>query len=76
MKIIVNSMGGGKIELEVFETTSVLDIKNKLVPFTGLDIEQQALLYNGKRLKEGETVEQLKIKEKSMISLVISLRGG
>ena len=69
-------MGGGKIELEVFETTSVLDIKNKLVPFTGLDIEQQALLYNGKRLKEGETVEQLKIKEKSMISLVISLRGG
>lgn len=69
-------MAGGNIDMEVSETETVLDIKTKLIPYTGLDIEQQALICNGRTLKNGDTLEKSKIKDGITMSLVIALRGG
>lgn len=76
MKVTVISMSGGKVSIEASSNDTVLDLKHKLEPFTGLDIKQQALIFNGRTLKNEHTLEQSKITEDTTISMVISLRGG
>lgn len=76
MKIVIVSIGGKNIELDVSTTDTILDIKNKLIPYTGLDVVQQVLICNGKNLKNDDTLEQSKVIEGTTINIVVGLRGG
>ena len=76
MKIGINSMSGGKIELDVSKDDTILDLKYKIEPYTNLDVNQQVLIFSGKTLKNTDTIEKSNISDNMTISLVISLRGG
>ena len=76
MTIFVSSMTGRISTIFVDPTTRVEDVKLKIFSKIGQNPENQRLIYAGRHLEDGCTLQDYSIHKDSIIHLVSKLRGG
>ncbi|XP_047341300.1 ubiquitin receptor RAD23c-like [Impatiens glandulifera] len=75
MKIFVKTLKGTHFEIGVKPEDTVADVKKNIESVQGADVypaAQQMLIYQGKVLKDGTTLEENKVAENSFIVIMLS----
>lgn len=75
MQIVVNTMSGKSIPIQVSPTDTITDLKAKIYEHEGIPASEQRLLLDGKELTDG-TIADNNIKKDSKVQLLLRLVGG
>ncbi len=76
MQIFVKTMSGKTLTIEVEASDSIEHVKDQVFAQEGMPVEQQNMMFSGKRLENSKTLSDYKITKESTIYLVCILRGG
>lgn len=70
------TLTGEEHEIDIEPTDKISRIKEKLEEKEGIAPAQQRLVFQGKKLKDDDTVSKCKLQGGSVLHLVVALRGG
>jgi hypothetical protein len=76
MQIFVKHMHGKVTVLDVDPEIRVHELKEKIQYKEGIPAQEQRLIFSGKTLEDGQTLEDYSIQRDSTIHLVFFVRGG
>ena len=76
MNINIKSLTGKIIKVNVNETDTINQIKDRIQEMEGIDSNQQRLILNGRLLENNAKVCETKIVTDSVLHMVLALRGG
>ncbi|OEH78187.1 hypothetical protein cyc_08064 [Cyclospora cayetanensis] len=77
LSLQVQAMSGKMITVEDIDPQStVMQLKERLQQREGLSPDQQRLIVNGRHMKDTDTLASYNISDKTVVHLVLRLRGG
>ncbi|MEG0684895.1 MAG: ubiquitin-like protein [Coprobacillus sp.] len=72
MQIFIKDITGKHITIDVEPTDRIENVKSKIYDKAGIAIENQKLIFAGKQLEEGNTLQDYSIQKDSIIHLVLT----
>ena len=74
MRIFVETQNAETLALNVEQEDTVRIVKEKIKLVKKIPVEEQTLQYNGKDLKDGETLEQCGVYRDATLQVLIEVR--